>query len=144
MVDRTAIKINQFFVILFSLGAFIMNEPGIGLFLGLIMVSGVFFPRLAVFQQFYHKILKPSGWVKPDLLNELSNPHQFASAMGGTMVLIATALITFTSFEFAGWTLILLVALLALTNLVLGFCMGCFIYFQFSKVRKSINSKREI
>ena len=144
MVDRTAIKTNQFFVILLSLGAFILNEPVIAFILGLIMVSGAFFPRLAVFQQLYHKILKPSGWVKPELVNEFSNPHQFASAMGGTIVLIASVLIIYTDFTITGWSLILLVALLALTNFVLGFCMGCFIYFQFSKMRKSFNSKGEL
>jgi hypothetical protein len=144
MVDRTAIKTNQFFVILLSLGAFILNEPVIAFILALIMVSGAFFPRLAVFQQLYHKILKPSGWVKPELVNELSNPHQFASAMGGTIVLIASVLIIYTNFTITGWSLILLVALLALTNFVLGFCMGCFIYFQFSKMRKSFNSKGEL
>jgi hypothetical protein len=144
MVDRTAIKINQFFVILFSLGAFLLNEPGIAFILGLIMVTGAVYPRLAVFQQIYHKILKPAGSIKPEVVNELSNPHQFASAMGGTIVIIASAIILFSEFALVGWSLILLVALLALTNLVLGFCMGCFIYFQISKVRKSINSKGEI
>jgi len=143
MVDRTALKINQFFVILFSLSAFLWDEPLIAFFLGLIMLSGAFFPQLVIFQIFYHQVLKPSGWVKPELINDLSNPHQFASAMGGTIVLIATFLIAFLDLTLIGWGLILLVAILALTNLLLGFCMGCFIYFQFSKARRIISSKGE-
>ena len=144
MVDRTAIKTNQFFVILLSLGAFILNEPVIAFILALIMVSGAFFPRLAVFQLFYQRVIKPAGWIKPELINEVSNPHQFASAMGGTIVTLSTILILSFELPFVGWGLILIVALLALTNLVLGFCMGCFIYFQFSKMRKSFNSKGEL
>jgi hypothetical protein len=144
MVDRTALKINQFLVIVFSLGAFLLNEPLIAFSLGLIMLSGAFFPRLAIFQLVYHRIIKPLGWVKPELVHELSNPHTFASAMGGTIVLIATFLVAFLEMTVIGWGFILLVALLALANLVFGFCMGCFIYFQFSKARKIINSKGEI
>jgi hypothetical protein len=144
MVDRTAIKINQFFVILFSLSAFLLDEPLIAFFLGLIMISGSFFPKLAVFQLFYQWVIKPSGWIKPELINELSNPHQFASAMGGTMMITSTLFILFLNLEAFGWAIILLVALLALTNLVLGFCAGCFLYFQISRVRKIINSKGDI
>lgn len=144
MVDRTAIKINQFFVILFSLSAFLLDEPYIALILGFIMLSGAFYPRLAVFQLFYHQVIKPAGWIKPELINEVSNPHQFASAMGGTIVTLSTFLILSFELPFVGWGLILLVALLALTNLVLGFCTGCFIYFQFLRAWRIINTKGDI
>jgi hypothetical protein len=76
MVDRTEFKVNQFFVILFSLSAFLAGEPFIALCLGLIMLSGAFYSKLAVFQQFYHRIIKPLGLLKPEALNEVSNPHQ--------------------------------------------------------------------
>jgi hypothetical protein len=64
--------------------------------------------------------------------------------MGGTMMITSTLFILFLNLEAFGWAIILLVALLALTNLVLGFCAGCFLYFQISRVRKIINSKGDI
>jgi hypothetical protein len=144
MVDRTALKINQFFVILFSLSAFLLNEPFIALLLGFIMIIGAYYPKLSIFQIFYHRIVKPSGWIQPELINEASNPHQFASVMGGTIVIVSTIFIKMLGLTYIGWGLILLVALLALTNLVLGFCMGCFIYFQLSRARRLLNSKGDI
>jgi len=143
MVDRTAIKINQFFVILFSLSAFLLNSTFIVFCLGVIMFIGAFIPKIAIFHQVYHRILKPLGVVKPELVEEVSNPHQFAQAMGGTILLLSVVLILFFELTLFGWGLILLVALLALVNLVLGFCAGCFIYFQFSKVLQFINPKGE-
>jgi hypothetical protein len=61
-----------------ELGAFLLNEPIIALLLRLRMVSGVIYPKMAVIQLFYHRV------IKPELMNELSNPHQFASVLGGT------------------------------------------------------------
>ena len=144
MVDRTALKTNQFFVILFSLSAYLVEEPFIILCLGFIMLTGAVYPKLAVFQLFYHQVIKPLGLLKPEVVNEVSNPHQFAQAMGGTILIISTILIVLFELALVGWGLILLVALLALTNLFLGFCAGCFIYFQFSKALKIINPKGDL
>ena len=143
MVDRTAIKINQFFVILFSPSAFLLNSIFIVFCLGCIMIIGAFFPAIALFQQVYHRILKPLEVVKQELVEEVPNPHQFAQAMGGTILLLSVILVLFFELTLFGWGLILLVALLALVNLALGFCTGCFIYFQFSKVLQFINPKGE-
>ena len=144
MVDRSAIKINQFFVILLSLTAFLLEVPLIALFLGIIMLIGAIYTRMSVFHQFYHLIIKPLGLIKPEVVNEESNPHQFAQAMGGSILIISTIFIIFLDLTLAGWGLILLVAFLALINLVLGFCAGCFIYFQFSKVLGINNPKGDV
>lgn len=144
MVDKTAIKINQFFVILFSLAAFLMESTNTVLILGCIMLIGAFFPQIALFQQIYHKIIKPLGMIKPELVEETPNPHQFAQAMGGSVLIISGLFILLFELTFIGWALILLVATLALINLVLGFCAGCFIYFQFSKFLQFIHPKNEV
>ena len=141
MVDRTAIKTNQFFVILFSLSAFIFQSPILALSLGLIMLIGALYSKLSVFQQVYQRVIKPLGFIKPDVVHEESNPHQFAQAMGGSVLILSYFFIVIFKLVLVGWGLILLVATLALTNLVLGFCAGCFIYFQLSKVQQFISPK---
>ena len=144
MVDRTALKTNQFFIIFFSLSAFLLELPLIVLCLGLIMMIGAIYPKLALFQQIYHRMIKPQGWVKPEVVNEISTPHLFAQAMGGSVLIISYIFIALLELTLTGWGLVLFVAFLALTNLVLGFCAGCFLYFQFSKALQIINSKRDM
>jgi hypothetical protein len=144
MVDRTALKINQFFVILLSLTAFLFEAPLIALCLGLIMLVGAFNPKLSLFQQLYHRVIKPLGYIKPEVVHEESNPHLFAQAMGGSVLIISYILIVIFDLILTGWGLTLLVAILAMTNLVLGFCAGCFIYFQLSKVQQFINPKGDV
>ena len=82
--------------------------------------------------------------IKPELVEETPNPHQFAQAMGGSVLIISGLFILLFKLTFIGWALILLVATLALINLVLGFCAGCFIYFQFSKFLQFIHPKNEV
>ena len=55
MVDRTALKTNQLFIILFSLSAFLVDEPFIALSVGIILLTGAVYPKLAVIQLFYHQ-----------------------------------------------------------------------------------------
>lgn len=144
MVDRTAIKVNQFFVIILSLTGFLIKAPYIVLCLGILMFVGAVYPRLSLFQQLYLHFIRPLGWIKPESVTEESNPHLFAQAMGGSILIISTIFIVLFEFVQIGWALILLVAILALTNLVFGFCAGCFIYFQFSKIRKIIKPKEGV
>jgi hypothetical protein len=144
MVDRTAIKTNQFFIILIISVAFLFNIPLLVFGLGVIMFVGGLFPGASLFQQFYHRILNPLKLLKPDLIEEASDPHRFAQSMGGAVLLVSYLLIIFSNFAYMGWSLGLLVAILALINLVFGFCAGCFIYFQLSKRGLIFQQKREV
>jgi hypothetical protein len=144
MVDRTAIKTNQFFIILFVTIGFLFDMPLIAFGLSIVMFIGSLFPKASLFQQFYHQILKPLRILKPDLIKEASDPHRFAQGMGGTVLLASYMLIVLSNFNNFGWSLGLLVATLALINLVFGFCAGCFIYFQLSKRGLILHQKKEV
>jgi len=96
------------------------------------MVLGTAIPRLSLFKQIYRWILKPAGLVKADVMVDNREPHRFAQGFGA---LVLTSAIVFLLFGgLLGWILVWLVILLAGLNLFLGFCAGCFLYYQLNRL----------
>jgi hypothetical protein len=86
-----------------------------------------------LFQWIYRSILKPAGLVKPDVIEDNPEPHRFAQGFGGT-VLAAGVIALFLGQSLLGWALVWLVIALAALNLFLGFCAGCFVYYQLNRL----------
>src|SRR4029453_2827026 len=128
-VDRTALRVNQAFIIGFLALAFLLDQPWLVAFVFAVMAIGTAFPQAALFQRLYRDVLRPAGLLKPDLHDEDAAPHRFAQGMGaGVLVLSSIAL--FAGATTLGWALAFVVIILAAVNLVFGFCAGCFVYFQ--------------
>jgi hypothetical protein len=131
-VDHSALRTNQAFIIGLLLLGFLLNTPILVGFVAAVMIIGTIFPQAGLFKRFYQLVLKPRGWLKPDVIDDNPEPHLFAQGLGGTFALIATvALIAGVSV--LGWTLAWIVIALAALNLFTGFCAGCFVYYQLSK-----------
>ncbi|HWO44363.1 MAG TPA: DUF4395 family protein, partial [Methylomirabilota bacterium] len=69
-VDHSALKVNQTGIVATVLVAFIGSyfyRPLLLLIplLAVVLLVGTFAPQLALFKQFYFKVLKPRGIVKP-------------------------------------------------------------------------------
>ena len=60
-------------------------------------------------------------------------PHRFAQGFGGVVLLAAIAALA-TGAMALGWALVGVVVVLAALNLFLGFCAGCFVYYQLNKL----------
>lgn len=135
-VDRTALKVNQAAIITLLLIAFIGNLAWLVALVAAVMVVGTINPQLALFQRLYHAVLKPAGWLKPDLHAEEAAPHRFAQGLGGGVLVVAT-LALFAGLGLLGWALTLVVIALAAINLCFGFCAGCFVYFQLARLRRA-------
>ena len=137
MLDAAALRVNQFFIIGLSLTAFILGIDRSGgwivLGVGLAMALGTTDRRLAAFQQIYHRLLRPSGLVRPDPRRESVTPHQFAQALGAIFNLVGALLLLFSPVVALGWILVWIVILLAAVNLFGGFCVGCFLYLQLDR-----------
>jgi hypothetical protein len=123
VVDHSALKVNQTGIIATVLVAFVGSafyRPSLVLIplLAIVLLLGTFAPNLALFKQFYFKVLKPRGIVKPRPVQDRPEPHNFAQGLGGVFLAVAFAL---------------LVAVLAFVNLAFGYCLGCQIYFQLGK-----------
>ncbi len=137
MLDANALRTNQAFIIGLSLAAFILGvERGGGwivLGVGLVMALGTTDRRVALFQQIYHRLLRPTGLVRPDRRQESVTPHQFAQALGAIVSLAGALLLLFSPVGALGWLLVWIVILLAAVNLFAGFCVGCFLYLQLDR-----------
>lgn len=81
-VDTTTIKFNQGSIIVLTLLGFLLNQPYLVLFVGLVLAVGTIFPSAALFKQVYLKLLKPNGLLKPNVIDDDPAPHQFAQGVG--------------------------------------------------------------
>jgi hypothetical protein len=135
-VDRTALRVNQAFIIGFLALAFLLDQPWLVAFVCAVMAIGTAFPQAALFQRVYRDVLRPAGLLKPDVQQEEAAPHRFAQGMGAAVLLIAT-LALFAGAAALGWGLSFVVIALAAVNLFFGFCAGCFVYFQLQRLRRN-------
>jgi hypothetical protein len=136
VVDHSALKVNQTGIIATVLVAFIggaLFRPLLVLIplLAIVLLLGTFAPQLALFKQFYFRVLKPSGIVKPRPVQDRPEPHNFAQGLGG--VFLAVASIFLVPVPVIGLALALIVAVLAFVTLAFGYCLGCQIFFQLER-----------
>ncbi|WP_376792826.1 DUF4395 domain-containing protein [Thermoflexus sp.] len=132
-VDHTALKFNQASIITLNLLGWVLNQPALVAFVALVMLVGTAVPAAALFQQIYFRLLKPRGWLRPRVLIDNPEPHRFAQGLGG-MVLALGAIALFLGYGIVGWALTWVVIVLAALNLFFGFCAGCFVYYQLSRL----------
>ena len=132
-VDQNALKTNQVFIIGLLLLAFVLNSVALVVFVGAVMLVGTAAPRLALFKQVYLRLLRPSGIVKPNVIEDNPEPHRFAQGFGGVVVTLAVIALM-AGLTTVGWGLVWLVIALAAANLFLGFCAGCTLYYQLNKL----------
>lgn len=131
-VDHAALRVNQAFIIGLSLVAFVVNAWWLAAAVGAIMIYGTL-RRQPGFKVVYTGLLKPRGWVKPDVLNDNAEPHVFAQGFGAVVLAIAVALLLVGQAAL-GWGLVWLVIALASLNLFLGFCAGCAVYYWLARL----------
>lgn len=133
IVDHSALKTNQAFIIALLVTAFVTNTPWLVAFVALVMLVGTVLPRAQLFKAVYLYVLKPRNLVKPDPRKDNPEPHQFAQLVGGIVLGIAT-LAFLIGVPVAGWALAWFVTALAALNLFAGICVGCLMYYQFNRL----------
>ena len=132
-VDHSALRFNQASIITLLLIAFILEWSVLVAFVGLVMLVGTVWPSAGLFKLAYQRILKPAGIIKPRVLPDNPNAHLFAQGVGG-IFLAASLLSLVGGLSLVGWVLAWIVIVLAAVNLFLGFCVGCFMYYQLSRL----------
>jgi len=136
VVDHSALKVNQTGIVATVLVAFLGSlffRPLLVLIplLAIVLLLGTFAPQLALFKQFYFRVLKPTGIVKPRPVQDRPEPHNFAQGLGG--VFLAVASVFLIPLPVIGLALALLVAVLAFVTLAFGYCLGCQIFYQLER-----------
>lgn len=132
-VDQSALRVNQAFIIALLILAYITGLVWLVVFVAAVMLLGTLVPRLSLFKAVYQYVLRPIGLVKPDVITDNPEPHRFAQGFGGVVLLGAIGAL-FTGAATLGWVLVALVVFLAALNLFVGFCAGCFVYYQLNKL----------
>jgi hypothetical protein len=131
-VDHSALKTNQAFIIGLNILSFIFDKPWLAVLVTLLMTFGAL-TRQPGFGFIYKFVLKPRGWLKPDVIPDNPEPHRFAQGFGAVVMLGASAAL-FTGAGALGWGLVWLVVALAALNLFGGFCVGCAVYYWLAKL----------
>ena len=131
-VDQTALKFNQASIILLLVLAFLLDSVWLVAFVAAVMVVGTLWPNAGLFKQIYARGLKPAGLLKAHVIDDDPRPHLFAQGLGGIFLALSTTALWLGA-PVLGWTLAALVIALAAINLFLGFCLGCFIYYQLGR-----------
>jgi len=131
-VDQTALKVNQACIVILLAWAFLFNWPWLVALVALVMLVGTFVPDAGLFKQFYSRVLRPAGLLKPKVVADEPQPHLFAQGVGGTFLLLASFAFLL-GWPVVGWVLTGIVIALAAVNLIFGFCAGCFMYYQLGR-----------
>ncbi|MCK6539520.1 MAG: DUF4395 domain-containing protein [Anaerolineales bacterium] len=132
-VDHSALKTNQIMIIALNVLAFALSLPVIAAFVALVMGIGSTL-KVPGFGFVYQSILKPRGWMKPDVLEDNPEPHRFAQFLG-FLFMTGGSLALFFGSSVLGWSLVWLVVALASLNAFGGFCVGCAVYYWLARLR---------
>ncbi len=132
-LDRSELRFNQIAIITLLVVGFLLDSVWLVTLVGLVMAVGTLWPHLGLFKRVYHAVVKPAGWLKPDVVPDTPDAHLFAQGVG-SLFLIAATLALLAGQTLLGWTLAWIVVALAAVNLFLGFCVGCFMYYQLARV----------
>ena len=77
----------------------------------------------------YRSVVLPAGWLRPNIVDDDPAPHRFAQGVGAAF--LGASWIALTAQASAlGWVLTVIVAALAMLNVLANFCAGCFVYYQ--------------
>jgi len=132
-VDHSALKTNQIMIILFNTIGFILNVPWLAVLVAVVMGLGALL-KVPGFGFLYKYVLKPWGWVKPDVLDDNPEPHRFAQFLG-FVFMTAGSIALFLGAVVLGWSLVWLVSVLAALNAFGGFCVGCAVYYWLGRIK---------
>jgi len=132
IVDYSALRVNQALIIALLALAFLLNQPWLVVIVAAVMWIGTLVPRAGLFKLFYKHVLKPLRLVRPAPKPDDPAPHLFAQGVGA-LFLTAGSLALLAGASVLGWLLVGVVIALAAVNLFLGFCLGCFMYYQLAR-----------
>lgn len=132
IVDYSALRFNQASIITLLALGFVLNQPWLVVFVAAVMWIGTLAPQAGLFKLLYQHVFKRLRIVRPAPRADDLRPHLFAQGVGA-LVLTLSSLALLAGLPLLGWALAGVVVALAAINLFLGFCMGCFMYFQLAR-----------
>lgn len=133
-VDTHLGKFSQASVVLLTALAFLLNQPVIVLITAILMTWAALAPSASPFRLIYRGIVLPLHLWKPRIVEDDPAPHRFAQGVGAAFLIASAIVLLLVKAPAAGWTLDLIVFVLAGINLTVGFCAGCFVYYHLGRL----------
>ncbi len=128
-IPRPLVRVNQWVILICTITAWITHQPSILLIPLIANVMGLIFnfnPFMKIGRLFLKK--KPSAYIPEDIVQQKFN----------SCIAITCLLLGFIGFELdkpvMGYVFTIMVAI-ASGIAILGFCIGCFIFFQLNQFR---------
>jgi hypothetical protein len=136
--DRSVLKVNQMILMVAIVIGYLvaLAYPGVAWILpvlAVMMLAAVASPSLNVPRLLYTRVLRPSGIVRPRIVQEDPAPHRFAQLVGGVF-LTAASVFVITGLLVVAWVLAWIVAALAFLNFAFNICVGCIVYAQLVRI----------
>ncbi len=131
-VDHGALKANQSIIIVLNIAAFVLQSWPLAALAAIAMSVGTVLGKPG-FLPLYKGVFKPLGLIKADPIEDDPRPHRFAQGFGSLVMILGVVLLLFGA-SGAGWTAVWIVAILAGVNLSVGFCAGCFVFYQLARL----------
>jgi hypothetical protein len=133
-VDTNLGKFSQGSTVVLTALAFLFNQPVLVLLAAVVMTLSALAPEISPYRLLYRGVVVRLGLLKPRVVEDDPAPHRFAQGIGAVFLLVATIVLFFTHATVLGWTLDLIVFVLAGINLTVGFCAGCFVYYHLGRL----------
>jgi hypothetical protein len=133
-VDAHLGKFSQGCTVLLTALAFLLTQPIITAITALILALSAIAPGISPYRLLYKGIVGPLGLLKPRVVEDDPSPHRFAQGVGTVFLAASAIVLFFTPLAALGWTLDLIVCVLAAINLTVGFCAGCFMYYHLGRL----------
>jgi Domain of unknown function (DUF4395) len=132
--DRSVLKVNQMILMVVIVVGYLVGLAYSGAawalpVLAVMMLAAVASPAFNLPRRLYIHVLRPSGIVRPRIVQEDPAPHRFAQLVGGVF-LAAASIFVVTGFLVVAWALAWIVAALAFLNFACNICVGCIMYAQ--------------
>src|ERR1700719_5046026 len=136
--DRSVLKVNQMILMVVIAAGSLVGWAYSGAawvlpVLAVMMLAAVASPALTLPRQLYIHVLRPSGIVRPRIVQEDPAPHRFAQLVGGVF-LAAASIFVITGLLLVAWVLAWIVAALAFLNFAFNICVGCIMYAQLVRI----------
>jgi hypothetical protein len=132
-VDHAGLRIGMALTIAILLIAFVLDSWHLVAFVAIAQFLGGLGLPVAPYRLIYQYVIKPTGLVKPHVIDDNPEPHRFAMLVGAGFNAVAT-LALLASFPTVAWVLVWVVITLANLNFWLNFCLGCWMYYQFNRL----------
>ena len=134
-IDAHLLKFNQACTVTLTALAFVLQLRWLVVVAALCLLISAAVPAVGPFRLLYRYVAAPLRLLRPRIVEDDPAPHRFAQGIGATFLIASSALLFFAPGATAlAWALDLVVFALSLVNLTVGFCMGCFVYYQLGRL----------